>query len=57
MSRPKVIDTFCRDNAYSVGKILSMSEAERRALPKAQKQANASIVTRYGKRCPVTNTK
>lgn len=51
---PKVIDTTCRDYAYSVGKILSMSEAERRALPKAQKQANASTILRYKKRgCPL----
>lgn len=51
---PKVIDTTCRNDAYAVGKILSLSEAERRALPKAQKQANASTILKYRKRgCPL----
>jgi hypothetical protein len=47
---PKVIDSTCRDSAYAVGKILSLSDAEMLALPKAQKQANASTVAKYRKR-------
>ena len=48
---PKVIDTKCRENAYAVAKMLSLSEAEKQALPLKQKQANASILLKYRKDC------
>lgn len=48
---PVVISDYCRSAAYAVAKIQAMPEAERSVLPRLQKQANASIVQKYGKDC------
>ncbi len=49
----KVLDRTCRENAYAVAKIESIPAETLKTLPRAQLQANASIVAKYRKNCPV----
>lgn len=49
---PKVISDYCRGTAYAVAKIQSIPAATLKTLPRAQLQANASIVAKYRKNCP-----
>ena len=48
---PVVISDYCRAAAYAVGKIESIPPAMLKTLPRAQLQANASIVSKYRKNC------
>ena len=48
---PVVISDYCRQTAYAVAKIESLTPETIKALPRAQLQANASIVTKYRRNC------
>ena len=48
---PLVLSDYCRAEARNVARIESQTEAEVRALPRVQKQINASIILRYQKHC------
>lgn len=49
---PVVISDYCRGAAYAVAKIESIPAETLKTLPRAQLQANASIVAKYRKNCP-----
>lgn len=48
---PVVVSDYCRQTAYAVAKIESLAPEAIKALPRAQLQANASIVTKYRRNC------
>lgn len=48
---PLVISDFCRQTAYAVAKIESLSREQQRSLPAAQKIANNSIVSKHQADC------
>lgn len=48
---PVVISDFCRQSAYAVSKIESLTRPEVKALPLAQRRANLSIVLKHEKDC------
>jgi len=48
---PLVLSDQCRQDARNVQRIESMPAEVKRALPRVQKQINASIIQRYQKHC------
>jgi len=48
---PLVVSDFCRQTAYAVAKIESLSREQVKALPAQQRRANLSLVLKHQKSC------